>query len=66
MAQPITLTRRVRSIATALQLMPSIRSRFPKFHRWVGRSYMVAALIMAVSTLAMLTICTIIGFALFA
>lgn len=37
--------------AGTLQLMPSIRSRFPKVHRWVGRSYMIAALIMAVSGL---------------
>ena len=37
--------------AGTLQLMPQIRSRFPAFHRWVGRGYMVAALVMAVSGL---------------
>ena len=37
--------------AGTLQLMPSVRARFPRFHRWVGRGYMIAALIMAVSGL---------------
>lgn len=26
-----------------LQLIPAVRARFPTFHRWLGRSYMVAA-----------------------
>lgn len=27
-----------------LQLIPAVRRRFPTFHRWLGRSYLVAAL----------------------
>jgi len=37
--------------AGTLQLIPKIRARFPVFHRWVGRSYMAAALVMALSGL---------------
>lgn len=37
--------------AGTLQLIPQIRARFPAFHRWVGRSYMAAALAMALSGL---------------
>lgn len=33
----------------ALQLVPAVRSRFPRFHRWNGRVYLLAALVMAVS-----------------
>jgi len=29
--------------AGALQLVPQIRARFPRFHRWSGRTYMLAA-----------------------
>src|SRR5713226_8825837 len=29
-------------LAGALQLIPQIRSRFPAFHRWNGRFYMLA------------------------
>jgi hypothetical protein len=31
-------------LAGALQLVPQVRSRFPVFHRWNGRMYMLAAL----------------------
>jgi tetratricopeptide (TPR) repeat protein len=37
------------NLAGALQLMPWVRSRFPTFHRWNGRVYLLAALVMAVS-----------------
>jgi uncharacterized membrane protein len=32
------------SIAGALQLVPQVRNRFPVFHRWNGRLYVVAAI----------------------
>lgn len=35
----------------ALQLVPSIRSYMPRFHRWSGRVYVVTAFIMALSGL---------------
>src|SRR5205814_7545571 len=31
-------------IAGAIQLVPRIRERFPKFHRWTGRTYMLSAI----------------------
>jgi len=31
-------------LAGAVQLVPQVRSRFPVFHRWNGRTYMLAAL----------------------
>ena len=34
-----------------LQLMTSIRNRYPRFHRWVGRTYMTAALITSLAGL---------------
>ena len=34
-------------IAGPLQLMPQVRSRWPMFHRWVGRSYVVLAIIVS-------------------
>jgi hypothetical protein len=34
-----------------IQITPQIRTRFPVFHRWNGRLYMVTALIMALSGL---------------
>ncbi len=37
-----------------LQLIPAIRSRFPRFHRSLGRSYIVAALINAIAGLYMI------------
>lgn len=36
-----------------LQLVPAIRSRFPAFHRWLGRSYLVAAVLSAIAGLYM-------------
>ena len=35
-------------IMGAIQLMSSVRQRFPVFHRWVGRIYIVACLLAAV------------------
>ncbi|MEO0996843.1 MAG: DUF2306 domain-containing protein [Pseudomonadota bacterium] len=37
-----------------LQLMPQIRSRFPRFHHWLGRSYITAAVISAAGGLYMI------------
>lgn len=39
--------------AGALQLVPQIRSRFPTFHRWSGRAYMLAAVVLSVAGLYM-------------
>ena len=36
-----------------LQLIPAVRSRFPTFHRWLGRSYVLAAALSAVGGLYM-------------
>ncbi len=36
-----------------LQLIPAIRSRAPTFHRWLGRSYLVAAVVSALAGLYM-------------
>ena len=36
-----------------LQLIPAIRSRFPTFHRWLGRGYLVAAALSAIGGLYM-------------
>ena len=36
-----------------LQLIPAVRSRFPVFHRWLGRSYVAAAVLSAVGGLYM-------------
>ncbi len=36
-----------------LQLIPAVRSRFPTFHRWLGRSYLLAAVASAVGGLYM-------------
>lgn len=36
-----------------LQLIPGIRSRFPRFHHWLGRSYVVASVISAAAGLYM-------------
>lgn len=30
-----------------LQLIPAVRTRFPRFHRWLGRSYLLSAVISA-------------------
>jgi hypothetical protein len=37
------------NLCGVLQLVPAVRSRFPTFHRWNGRIYLLAALVMAVS-----------------
>jgi hypothetical protein len=37
------------SIAGALQLIPGIRSRFPAFHRWNGRLFVLAAFTQAIT-----------------
>ncbi|MEM9305373.1 MAG: DUF2306 domain-containing protein [Pseudomonadota bacterium] len=36
-----------------LQLIPAVRNRFPTFHRWLGRSYLLAAVASAVGGLYM-------------
>jgi hypothetical protein len=40
-------------LAGAVQLVPQVRSRFPVFHRWNGRVYMLTALILSVAGLYM-------------
>jgi hypothetical protein len=40
-------------LAGALQLVPQVRSRFPVFHRWNGRVYMLTALLLSVAGLYM-------------
>jgi hypothetical protein len=42
------------TVSGALQLLPQLRQRFPLFHRWNGRAYLVAAVVMAFGGLAML------------
>jgi len=39
--------------AGALQLVPQVRARFPRFHRWSGRTYMLAAVGISVAGLYM-------------
>ncbi|MDO9370343.1 MAG: DUF2306 domain-containing protein [Sphingopyxis sp.] len=39
------------TLAGLLQLIPRIRTRFPTFHRWNGRLYMLAAVIMSIGGL---------------
>ncbi|MET0225680.1 MAG: DUF2306 domain-containing protein [Dokdonella sp.] len=39
------------TLAGTLQLVPSIRARFPRFHRWNGRAYVIVAFIMGASGL---------------
>lgn len=38
----------------ALQLLPALRRRLPLLHRWMGRSYMVAAAILALGGIALI------------
>jgi hypothetical protein len=40
-------------LAGAAQLVPQIRSRFPVFHRWNGRTYMLAAVTLSLAGLYM-------------
>jgi len=39
------------TFAGLLQLTPQIRAHFPTFHRWMGRSYMIIAVLAATSAL---------------
>lgn len=39
------------TVGGPLQLVPRMRSRFPRFHRWNGRLYMLAALVLSVGGL---------------
>ena len=41
-------------LAGASQLIPSLRNRFPRFHRWTGRAYLVAVLTLSTGGLYML------------
>ena len=43
-------------LAGAAQLVPQVRSRFPVFHRWNGRIYMVAAVALSAAGLYMVWI----------
>ena len=36
-----------------LQLIPAVRQRFPRFHHWLGRSYLLAAVLGALGGLVM-------------
>jgi Predicted membrane protein (DUF2306) len=40
-------------LAGAVQLVPQVRSRFPVFHRWNGRVYMLTAVILSMAGLYM-------------
>ncbi len=40
-------------LAGAVQLVPQVRNRFPVFHRWNGRVYMLTAVILSVAGLYM-------------
>jgi uncharacterized membrane protein len=40
-------------LAGAVQLVPQVRNRFPVFHRWNGRIYMLTAVILSVAGLYM-------------
>ncbi len=37
------------TIAGPLQLIPQVRARLPRFHRWSGRLYMLTAIVMSVT-----------------
>jgi tetratricopeptide (TPR) repeat protein len=43
-------------LAGAVQLVPQIRNRFPRFHRWNGRLYLLTAFILSTAGLYMLWI----------
>jgi hypothetical protein len=43
------------TIGGPLQLLPQVRARFPTFHRWNGRIYILTAFTMALSGLYLLT-----------
>jgi hypothetical protein len=42
------------TVSGALQLLPWLRRRFPRVHRWNGRMYMLAAVVMSIGGLIML------------
>jgi hypothetical protein len=42
------------TVGGALQLIPMVRARWPKFHRWNGRVYLTSAVVMSVGGLIML------------
>jgi hypothetical protein len=50
--------------AGSLQLIPQIRARYPVFHRWNGRMYVIAAFIMGVTGLYLLSGGKVVGDAL--
>jgi hypothetical protein len=41
-------------IGGPLQLMPQIRSHFPRFHRWLGRTYVMTAIFVSLGGLIMI------------
>ena len=41
------------TIGGPLQLIPQVRARAPRFHRWLGRSYLVAAFVISIAGLYM-------------
>lgn len=41
--------------AGAVQLIPSVRRRWPRFHRWLGRVYLSAVLLMCIGGAVMIT-----------
>lgn len=41
-------------LAGALQLLPQVRARFPVFHRWNGRVYMLTAIALSIAGLYMM------------
>src|SRR6059058_1303187 len=43
-------------LAGAVQLVPQIRNRFPRFHRWTGRLYLLTAFTLSTAGLYMLWI----------
>ena len=39
------------NVGGSLQLIPAVRTRWPKFHRWTGRAYVMAAYLMSLTGL---------------
>ena len=48
-------------LAGAIQFIPRIRDRYPRFHRWVGRTYVLTALVLTTAGLYMLYVRGAIG-----
>lgn len=44
------------TLAGLMQLLPALRRRLPRLHRWTGRTFMVVALVMAVSGVWLTTV----------